>query len=247
MDFSNSTRGEDGLYTVTVRDLTNRQDVVMPSKYIRFRSRQELSIGTKPNRALVNQTYNEKKDTKKFLQLFAQTLRSENDFMTATFGAVYEKGEGGKKVIAVYVPVENIKSDTDAKFILANLNAMAMSEGEIMKRADRAYKGKPFELRMDNEELQVIIDTAYDPEFVVDFEMPDNSQKEDIVVDSRIIVDRNIQKSESKRPAFLNKGFKGANNEKKHEGSSVVEVMKIIGAVMLVLLVLYFLMKVFSK
>ena len=145
----------------------------------------------------------------------------------------------------MYVPVDNIKSDLDAKFVLANINAMQMSEGQLVKRAEKAYKGEPFKTRTDPEEIQVIIDAAYDPNLKVTFDMPTTtSPGKDIVVDSRVIVQRNMNSSTttSKRPAFLNKGFKGsgaANNG--GNGGGISESLKTMAIILVVLFVLFFL------
>jgi hypothetical protein len=249
MDFSKSERITDGLYVVTVRDITNKIDVVMPSKYIRFQTPPGATVGPKPDRSIINQTYREKKDADAFLKLFAASLRSENDFMTSVFGAVYEK-KNAKDVVAVYVPVENIKSDSDAQFVLANLHAMKMSERDLLKKAKKAYKGEPFNQRSDADELKVIIDTAYDPSFLVEIDTPDKDPVTNAtgpMEDSRAIVLKNMyfgggdgSARKTKKPAFLNKGFKGNRGGNNNNGRNQSSTKIVGGVILVVLLVLIF-------
>ncbi len=172
---SSATRGDDGLYTVTV--LQNDKPLPIQGKYIRF----DTTGATLPEKEFVMTREELKPDEK--LPKLAEMTRSQA--LTGMYLSAIFEYEGGKKgeVRAVYVPVDMIRKtsrkgagDKDrSKTVLALLHSMFMSEKDIYNRLVQVST-KPGGFDNDSEMFDLVTSALYTPEFRLPYDVPNGVQ-----------------------------------------------------------------------
>lgn len=168
--FSSATRGDDGLYTVSV--LQNGKALPMQGKYIRF----DTTGATLPEKEF-KMTGKELKPDEKLPQL-AEMVRSQM-LTKMALSAIFENEEGKKNAVrAVYVPVDIIRKtskggvDKDrSKTVLALLYSMFMSEKDIYNRLVQVST-KPGGFDNDSEMFDLVTSALYTPEFRLPYDVP---------------------------------------------------------------------------
>jgi len=188
---SSTTRNDDGLYTLTVE--FNNKTKVLDTKFVRFDTTGSLLPSEVEEKELqqidLDRMNGKKQKPEDKIPTFAKRLRSQ--IYLGLFNAFMEKdGNNARAVKAVYIPIKQIKSDVDAKRVLAFLHSMFMTEKDVHGRLVQVTQNDPSKFDENNDDIVFGLFTSalYTPQFRLPYDVPSTAAQDGITGDNRDLI-----------------------------------------------------------